>query len=781
MNRPDDVAIFWDYENCPVPSSSSGCAIANSITSLSRPFGSVKLFRAYLEIADQLPLSRSVGLRSELQSSGVSLIDCPHNGRKEVADKMIIVDMLAFAIDNPAPCTIVVISGDRDYAYALSVLKLRCYRMVLVTLPNAHTTLTAQASLCFDWSASVVNASVTPNNAVHPGPSSRYPIRHSHSQQPSLEPLSPPEYACQPPNLLPSTSPVGPEETPNITNFLQNRTHHRLSVSQTLPGGRSSSQPRAPERGIDNNATVTAIDSSRPPLAVPVATSPAPPLVADDASLAEVSNPLSYFRKEGRSGSTPGLLLSPNTVSLSTGVDLRNHDSVPTDGPVPESGSPGPSVHTVKLVEEVDEQHPTGTADVEDSDGDTDSSSGTTFIERPVSAPSTLPSLPQFATAPDATPVWLNGAQWEVDTPTNENTASFDNDSTPPSLQDVSSPLPVSPVKPRVIRSAGLPAFSFAAMARLQAVDLNKIEDAGLEPDIMPVISPKMIEPNRLSSLISVTNTTSTSPSSSAHYLTAPQTPQDKNVQLPDPNRTACPSPSSSTFPLPQTRIIPSEFVTLVQCLQMRIAHGHYRPLLTEVALQSAEVWAAASKTGSVGFGQNVNLAVKAGIIEMGGTERQPWISLKPEWHDAEPVLDSPDASNTPTASPSSSNPDPLRDGIDDGNKLDNSVSQDSAAEDLNSTQPNKTATLEPVVLEKDAEVPTPKKEQEAATIAIEHIALPSFGPQTSLDAIHPPIQAIEQPNPSAPDEPANITTDKSKPHKSSHRLYSPQSSRLGR
>ena len=32
-------------------------------------------------------------LRSELQSYGLSLIDCPHQGRKDVADKMIIGEL----------------------------------------------------------------------------------------------------------------------------------------------------------------------------------------------------------------------------------------------------------------------------------------------------------------------------------------------------------------------------------------------------------------------------------------------------------------------------------------------------------------------------------------------------------------------------------------------------------------------------------------------------------------------------------------------------------------
>ena len=66
------------------------------------------------------------------------------------------MDMLAYAIDNPAPSTVVLISGDRDFAYALSILRLRCYHVVLITLPNAHPSLRAQASRCFDWVSDVL-------------------------------------------------------------------------------------------------------------------------------------------------------------------------------------------------------------------------------------------------------------------------------------------------------------------------------------------------------------------------------------------------------------------------------------------------------------------------------------------------------------------------------------------------------------------------------------------------------------------------------------------------
>ena len=64
--------------------------------------------------------------------------------------------MLAYAIDNPAPTTIVLISGDRDFAYALSILRFRRYRIVLITLSNAHQSLRAQASISFDWVSEIL-------------------------------------------------------------------------------------------------------------------------------------------------------------------------------------------------------------------------------------------------------------------------------------------------------------------------------------------------------------------------------------------------------------------------------------------------------------------------------------------------------------------------------------------------------------------------------------------------------------------------------------------------
>ncbi|KAG1778550.1 NYN domain-containing protein [Suillus placidus] len=157
MSNHRKVAIFWDYENCSPPLNSQGHAIVNGIRRIAHVFGYVTSFKAYFDMSSQSS-HKSVGFRSDLQSSGVSIIDCPHNGKKEVVDKMILVDMIAFAVDNPSPATIILIAGDRDYAYAVSTLRLRQYSVVLIVppAPNIPQSLESQASVVVDWNFAIL-------------------------------------------------------------------------------------------------------------------------------------------------------------------------------------------------------------------------------------------------------------------------------------------------------------------------------------------------------------------------------------------------------------------------------------------------------------------------------------------------------------------------------------------------------------------------------------------------------------------------------------------------
>ncbi|OAX30806.1 hypothetical protein K503DRAFT_806700 [Rhizopogon vinicolor AM-OR11-026] len=87
------------------------------------------------------------------------MVDCPHNGKKDVVDKMILVDMLAFALDHhDSPVTIILIAGDRDYAYAMSTLRLRQYTVVLIVPSGQNTpqSLQSQASVVIDWNYAIL-------------------------------------------------------------------------------------------------------------------------------------------------------------------------------------------------------------------------------------------------------------------------------------------------------------------------------------------------------------------------------------------------------------------------------------------------------------------------------------------------------------------------------------------------------------------------------------------------------------------------------------------------
>ncbi|WOL01713.1 hypothetical protein Cni_G10430 [Canna indica] len=145
------IAIVWDMENCPVPSGVRPEDVAGNIRMALRVHpvikGAVKLFSAY---GDFNAFPRR--LREGCQRTGVKLIDVP-NGRKDAADKAILVDMFLFALDNQPPSAIMLISGDVDFAPALHILGQRGYTIILV-IPSGvgvSSALTNAGTYVWDW------------------------------------------------------------------------------------------------------------------------------------------------------------------------------------------------------------------------------------------------------------------------------------------------------------------------------------------------------------------------------------------------------------------------------------------------------------------------------------------------------------------------------------------------------------------------------------------------------------------------------------------------------
>ncbi|XP_057966297.1 uncharacterized protein LOC131156543 [Malania oleifera] len=145
------VAILWDIENCPVPMDVRPEDVAGNIRMALRVHpvikGAVTMFSAY---GDFNAFPRRV--REGCQRTGVKLIDVP-NGRKDAADKAILVDMFLFALDNPPPSSIMLISGDVDFAPALHILGQRGYTVILV-IPSGKgvsSALSNAGRFVWDW------------------------------------------------------------------------------------------------------------------------------------------------------------------------------------------------------------------------------------------------------------------------------------------------------------------------------------------------------------------------------------------------------------------------------------------------------------------------------------------------------------------------------------------------------------------------------------------------------------------------------------------------------
>ncbi|CAA2978343.1 uncharacterized protein LOC111412001 [Olea europaea var. sylvestris] len=148
------VAILWDIENCPVPSDVRPEDVAGNIRMALRSHpiidGAVTMFSAYGDF-NAIPKR----LREGYQRTGVKLVDVP-NGRKDAADKAILVDMFLFALDNRPPSSILLISGDVDFAPALHILGQRGYTIILVIPSRTGVSLALSNAGRFVWDWSTV-------------------------------------------------------------------------------------------------------------------------------------------------------------------------------------------------------------------------------------------------------------------------------------------------------------------------------------------------------------------------------------------------------------------------------------------------------------------------------------------------------------------------------------------------------------------------------------------------------------------------------------------------
>eukprot|EP01018_Ginkgo_biloba_P013481 Gb_11975 [translate_table: standard] len=144
------TSVWWDIENCNVPKGVDPHSIAQNISSaLSKldyrgpvsitAYGDTKFLPARVQHA--------------LSSTGIALNHVP-SGVKDASDKKILVDMLFWAVDNPAPANYLLISGDRDFSNALHRLRMRRYNILLARpTQNVSAPLIGAAKSVWLWTS----------------------------------------------------------------------------------------------------------------------------------------------------------------------------------------------------------------------------------------------------------------------------------------------------------------------------------------------------------------------------------------------------------------------------------------------------------------------------------------------------------------------------------------------------------------------------------------------------------------------------------------------------
>jgi len=131
----------------------SGRDVALRLKSVLSAHGNLQQFCSYASIGINLTPQDK---RSELQLTGYHLVDCLRIGRKEVADKMIIVDVMEFAFTHPQGATLCFITEDVDYTYLLTKLQKLQWRTIVISRGNLHPMLHVNCDTKLCWEIDIL-------------------------------------------------------------------------------------------------------------------------------------------------------------------------------------------------------------------------------------------------------------------------------------------------------------------------------------------------------------------------------------------------------------------------------------------------------------------------------------------------------------------------------------------------------------------------------------------------------------------------------------------------
>jgi len=523
---------------------------------------------------------------------------------------MVAVDMLAHAIDNPAPSTVMIITGDRDFAYAMSILRLRSYRVILITLANAHPSLTAQSSFWLDWVTEILEPAAASTGFSKQVRSDSNPSDRNAYLERSMANKALPEqpYSFRKGHETMAQSP------PNRTNVDLGQLHHsatqRRATVNGFPNDLSSDSgqsrnrhaiPRIPMQntgnahysplpsGTFNNlipATPFQFQSSRTPLVIGQITlnTDAPP------QSSTIKDSVGHLPTNVASKKTQYATASTSTYH--SPVPLKHSKALQTSPPL----SPILTKDASVLSTHEDDYSPPSISD--------------SLAVRPSSAPSIM-SLPSQAHSEE----YSGASSTEAPSNSKDKTESL--------------------YKSMISGSSNVDSGVILNTKSTDTIPLSKSGSADKKEKASSIssMSPtdKFAASQNVNSYLPPTHGNSVisqAPVSPASIPVPSIAPPINTATLLRP--TAPPfSPSTAQ----EILVVPEIFKILVEILQRHLLKGKSKPTRSVVAVELSQNGSTYKKAGVVAFKQYAALAKDQGIIELGGKEGDAWISLCPKWH----------------------------------------------------------------------------------------------------------------------------------------------------
>jgi len=157
------TSLWWDMESCPLPSYVDPYSVVsmapallrnfNIISSMGNAGGGCSSPHHYHFSAYEFFSETQTELHQTLINSGIRLHQLAHGKTRNEMEKMMMADVLLWAMDTPPPANIIFMIGSVDFCYVFQKLRQRSYNVFLIcqSMSKMSQGMLCGVNYCLGW------------------------------------------------------------------------------------------------------------------------------------------------------------------------------------------------------------------------------------------------------------------------------------------------------------------------------------------------------------------------------------------------------------------------------------------------------------------------------------------------------------------------------------------------------------------------------------------------------------------------------------------------------